>query len=181
MELKDIKKILADFYEGTTSKEDETALYDYFLTAENLSKELEVEQKLFLKLYEESSEIEVPVHLESKLNSLVDRLADEETSRREQADVNLPQRRTLNWKWVAGVAASLLILVSSLIIMTPKEGEQSNLAQEQDLQELVDTYTDPKEAYVVTQNALLLASAKLNKAFQQVETVQENVAKLNKQ
>jgi len=161
-----IKKILHSFYEGMTTPEEEKMLYAYF-SGEEIAPELLREKELFLKFFSLQSEIIVPQGLENKIERLIDRLDQEE---RDSRVVTLkPEPRRFDWKWITGIAASIVIVVS-VCLFTIRDNNQL----------MADTYSNPEEAYVETQRALLLVSNKLNKGFEQVESAQKNLERTNK-
>lgn len=166
MDIKDIQKLLESFYEGMTSNEDERVLLDFFKENDVLV-ELKQDQQLFLQLHE-SEKKNVTSVLESRLNILIDSLDREEPQKSIKRKI-IP----INWKWISGVAASIVIIASAgLFFHKNFEKKPSFVVQ--------DTYTDPKEAYRETQKTMLLVSNKLNKGLEQVGSVQNSVDKVNK-
>lgn len=70
---------------------------------------------------------------------------------------------------ISGMAASLLLCIG-IFIYNSTAGSQPRLA---------DTYTDPQEAAVVAEKALLLLSDNLNKGFNQVNKAEKGIRKVN--
>ena len=68
------------------------------------------------------------------------------------------------------IAASVLIVLSAGIFAYFGNSGNRN-------QMLVDTFSNPEEAYIETQKTLLLVSGKLNKGIQQVEKVNDIIDK----
>lgn len=160
MKNKDFQILIKKFYDGETSIQEEHFLYDYFASSD-IPHDLEKDRKIFLDLYRMNDDVVVPQNLESDLNRLIDQLDEKDK-----------KTKKINWKWAAGIAASILIVVScSLYLLGSKNNDR----------ELVDTYSDPREAYIAAQKALLLASNKLNKGFDQFQDVQNNLDKTNKE
>lgn len=168
MDIKYIEQLLESFYEGATSIEEERVLFDFF-QGTDVPESMKDEQQLFLKLYR-SEEIAVPFGLESKLENLIDELDKDNKSDTKPAR---PKIKSINWKWVSGIAASIVIFISAGLFFHKSFDKKSDFVVQ-------DTYSDPKEAYRETQKTMLLVSNKLNKGLQQVETVQGNVDKVNK-
>lgn len=163
MGTKDIEKLLADFYDGNTSLEQETELYRCLLDAD-VPEHLKADKKAFLALYESSHNLSTttPPNLEDRLNNLIDNLEVKERFK----------SKKIGWKWIGGIAASVAIIVSlSIYIFSGHKYNNTPL--------YVDTYSDPEEAYIQTQKALLLASNKLNKGFDQLEMMSSNIEKAN--
>lgn len=163
MGTKDIEKLLADFYDGNTSLEQESELYRYLLDAD-APEHLTADKKTFLALYESSHTLSgtATPDLENQLNNLIDNLEAKERFK----------SKKIGWKWIGSIAASVAIIVSLSIYMF--SGHKYS-----DTPLYVDTYSDPEEAYIQTQKALLLASSKLNKGFDQLEMMNNNIEKAN--
>ena len=69
--------------------------------------------------------------------------------------------RTISLKWIAGIAASLLPLVSVALVVNYRY-ERQHYAQQQPK----DTFDNPEDAAAETQRALLKFSETINKAIQ---------------
>ena len=69
--------------------------------------------------------------------------------------------RTISLKWIAGIAASLLLLVSVALVVNYRY-ERQHYAQQQPK----DTFDNPEDAAAETQRALLKFSETINKAIQ---------------
>ncbi|SHF78663.1 hypothetical protein SAMN05444362_11037 [Dysgonomonas macrotermitis] len=167
IDIKHIEELITSFYGGTTTLDEEKILLDFF-KSENVPDWMDIEQKMFMEIYSRKNE-EAPYHLESRLISLVDKLDKEEnrTSR--------PIRKSIHihWKWVSGIAACIAIMITAGIFLYKGMGQHQEYA-------VVDTYSDPEDAYRETQKVMLLVSNKLNKGLQQVESIQDNVDRVNK-
>lgn len=167
MDIKDIKSLLHSFYEGETSKEEEKILSDFFET-ESVPKDMEDERRIFLKLYS-AHRNNVPAHLEERLNTLIDNLAEEESHK--TSHITLPTRHlSKSMRWAMSIAASVLIILSAGIFAHFGNNGNNNKM-------LVDTYSNPEEAYLETQKTLLLVSGKLNKGIKQIEKVNDIIDK----
>lgn len=166
MKVEEIERLLAGFYEANTTESQEEALKDYFRT-EVVPVHLQKEKELFLSFFcRETVTEEVPAGLENKLNRLIDEKADEEQRffRR-----NKSKR---NWRWVGGIAATVLLL-TGIGYSISNFGMRSSMPQ--------DTFSDPKVAYEVLQATLLEVSVNLNEGIEQVNNTQEDVTRINKQ
>lgn len=163
MRTKDIEKLLTDFYDGNTTPEQEAELYRYILDEKDDAEYLKSDKQIFLALYE-SKDDALPSNskLEAKINNLVDILDAKEKSK----------ARKITWKWIGSIAASVAIIVSLGIYWT-------SIDNSNEIPLYVDTYSNPEDAYVQTQKVLLLASNKLNKGFDQLETMNNNIEKAN--
>ena len=69
--------------------------------------------------------------------------------------------RTISLKWIAGIAASLLLLVSVALVVNYRY-ERQHYAQQQPK----DTFDNPEDDAAETQRALLKFSETINKAIQ---------------
>ncbi|PXV61040.1 hypothetical protein CLV62_12739 [Dysgonomonas alginatilytica] len=168
MDIKDIKSLLHSFYEGETSKEEEKILSDFFET-ESIPEEMENERRIFRKLYS-AQENNAPAHLEGKLNTLIDNLAAKEESHK-TSHVALPTGHLSKpVRWAMSIAAGILIILSAGIFAHFENNRNKN-------EMLVDTYSNPEEAYLETQKTLLLVSGKLNKGIKQIEKVNDIIDK----
>lgn len=167
MDIKDIKTLLYSFYEGETSQEDEKTLYEFF-SGENIPEDMVSEKRIFLKLY--SGQLnDAPLHLEEKLNTLIDNL-EREDNKKQTSHIVLPiKHMNKPWRWAMSIAASILIVLSAGIFAYFGENNKSSM--------LVDTYSNPEDAYLETQKTLLLVSGKLNKGIQQMEKVNKIIDK----
>ena len=168
MKVEEIERLLAEFYEGNTSESEEEALKDYFRT-EEVPTHLEKEKKIFLSLYEtEGEEVEVPETLECKLSKMIDEKADEEQRffRRNRAKHN--------WRWIGGIAATLVLLIGIAYSIEIYE-------QEIEPPTPMDTFSDPKLAYEVLQSTLMEVSTNLNGGIDEVNKTQQDMRKVNQE
>lgn len=166
-----IEKLLEAFYEGNTTPWEEKMLYDFF-SQTNIPKHLHEEKAFFQKLNSLQPH-EIPMEMENRLETLIDKLEAEEKEKSTILHLSPNNSRKINWKWVGSIAASLLIILSTGIFTYNKKLHHKNHM-------LVDTFSDPEEAYVETEKALLFVSNKLNKGFDQMENLQKNIQKTNK-
>lgn len=164
MKIFEIEKLIADYYEGKTSVEEEKELKRFFETQE-VPPHLLADKKLFQEMYNDCNETEVPPHLEQKLSHLIDTWAEEEKTIRPHQ-----KKKVINWQWISGVAASICIILSI--------GLYPYLEQEKPT--LTDTYSNPQDAYKEAQKALLLVSNNLNKGVSQMENARKDMNKVNK-
>lgn len=164
MNIDDIKRLLHSFYEGETSQEEELIIYNFFLE-EDIPDDLVLEKRIFLKLYS-GQENDVPPYLEEKLNILIDDLEKEEKSR-SNLSIKLINK---SWRHYIAIAASILVVLSVGIWIYSENSNNKKPI-------LVDTFSNPEEAYIETQKTLLLVASKLNKGFCEVEKVNEIIDK----
>ncbi|QIK53942.1 hypothetical protein G7051_06160 [Dysgonomonas sp. HDW5B] len=168
MDIKDINKLLHSFYEGETSQEEEKILYKFF-SDENIPEDMISEKRIFLQLYS-AQENDAPLHLEEKLNALINNLEKKENNTQAHRIILPIKQMNKTWRWAMSIAASVLIVLSAGIFAYFGNSGNRN-------QMLVDTFSNPEEAYIETQKTLLLVSGKLNKGIQQVEKVNDIIDK----
>lgn len=166
MKVEEIERLLAEFYEGNTNEQAEELLKEAFRT-EEVPDYLQKERRFFLSFFPDEGMVEdVPAGLEDKLSRMIDEKAEEEQRffRRNRA------RR--NWRWVGGIAATILILIGVGYGITNMGGNMRPPTPQ-------DTFSDPEAAYKVLQATLLEVSVNLNKGIEQIEETRMDVTKVN--
>src|SRR4030043_247255 len=113
---------------------------------------LKPDAEIFRSHYKRSTE-DVAPELTEKLTKLIDK--QENRSR-----FILPVRSV---RWISGIAASVLILLSLWI------GLGRDLIQQRHSGRFADTFDDPHLAYLETKKALLLVSEKLNAGTKELQ------------
>lgn len=174
MKVNEIEKLLARYYDGTTSEAEEKELKRFF-AEEDVPAHLLAEKEIFAQLAgcEASSRNDeteappsptIPKGLESRINSLID---EWDTHERQVQKVK-KHTHTLRLQWIGSIAASLLILFSvGMYLYKPYTPPTPQ-----------DTCATPEEAYAQAQRALIMLSSNLNKGIEKVETVQETTEKI---
>ncbi len=143
MDIKKINKLLEKYYEGLTSIEEEEQLRNFFLS-EDLPGEMLAERDMFSYYAAARSKEETDDRLSSSILSLIKRQEDGGRAIKPLFRVRLLQ--------LSGLAAGLaILLVSSLVLF--KRGP-------------VDTYEDPRMAYIEARKALEYVSVQLNRGTQ---------------
>lgn len=161
MKTDNIKKLLEAFYEGQTTPEQDKDIYSYFVQ-DDIDLDLEKERNVFLNLHSISEHNEMPTEAKLRLERFIDELAEKE----EQHNA----KKILPWKWIGGIAASVLIIASTALYLQTSTPDHKLL---------VDTYNNPQDAYIETQKAMSLVSSKLNKGFEQYGKAEDNILKIN--
>lgn len=155
MKKEEIENILARFYEGQTSEEEEETLRRFFLAADNLPDDLQAERDLFLSMRGNSKEdILVPEELEETLEALIDR------------KVSVLRRHWLRW---GSIAASFLLLVSLGVLLSAPG------------QEPKDTFTDPEDAHRALQAIFTEMSQTWGEGMAQIEASQRDIMVANRE
>ena len=148
METNDIKRLLARYYDGLTSEEEETMLFDA-LNSGDIPGELKVESEFFTALHSVNAAAQQPVALGQRLEAMLDR---------QQAVVlRKPKRTAARLCRICSMAASIAAVVvlgaylHSRTAVTPQE--EATLAQ--------------------AQTALVKFSSALNEGLGQMENASE--------
>lgn len=155
-----IRHLLEKYYNGETDVNEEKILEDYFMHDE-VSAEFSVDKEVFCRLAEikENDEPTVPEGMEKRISDNIDMWE-------KQSKADKPRYYTL-YKYVSGIAAAVVILIGISVFM-PKSQEDSAVMQ--------DTFDNPQEAYMATENALQLFAEAFNKGDAQIEKAR-NVTK----
>jgi len=161
MEDKKIEQLLAAFYNGETTPEEEWQLSD-ILNSEEVSEKYLMERQLFNALHE-ASRIPLPQGFSERLKSAIDRHIQDTTTRQSPS-----KTRKLYFSLMSAAAVALLCI--GLFFTTYKRPHADYIA---------DTFTNPYDAAIAAEQALLLVSVKLNQGLSPLEKVQENVKKTN--
>ncbi|MCF2552792.1 hypothetical protein [Bacteroides caecigallinarum] len=148
-----IRHLLEKYYSGETDVNEEKILEDYFMHYE-VSAEFSVDKEVFCHLAEmkENDEITVPVGMEKRISDNIDMWE-------KQSKANKLRYYTL-YRYVSGIAAAVVILIGISVFM-PKNQDDSAVMK--------DTFDNPQEAYMATENALQLFAEAFNKGDAQIE------------
>lgn len=166
MEIDKINKILKDFYNGEATAEDEQTLLQYF-NSNNVAEELLNEKEFFLEAYYATSE-PTPSALESKLNALIDELADSEN--KTARVINLKKKKKLIW--IGSIAASLILMIGiGHYFINTNRIDGPTIAK--------TINNDEQKQMEEAQKALVLLSSNFNKGIDQLSLVSENISKTN--
>lgn len=116
----------------------------------------------------ESTATSVPDGLENRLAATIDNLAAADSTRQ---TISLSPRRKLPFRVIAGLAASVAVIVALGVHMFSTRTATPPTP--------LDTCATPEEAYAETQRALLIFSNALNKGMEQLETARATTAEIN--
>lgn len=159
METTELNTLLARFYDGLTTAEEEKRLHQLLHSAA-LPPEMDADRRFFDELY--NLPTDVPENLQMRLKRQIDGWnAVEKTAGR--------QARSIALRWIAGIAASLLLLFS-LGLFLNERGKHPSTANLQNSYPIPhDTYSDPQDAYAETQKALVKFSQSINKGLKTMD------------
>lgn len=164
MKVEEIDKLLADFYEGKTSENQEAVLKSYF-ESHDVPQRLQTDKRFFLSFHTTINP-EVPEGLEEKLSKSIDN--------REKDEKRLHQRKRYlsNRKWITGIAASISLVIATTITMMTFDFNSSRPK---------DTFQDPYQAYLAMEDALIEVSSNLNDGLEQLAETHTEIKQINKQ
>jgi hypothetical protein len=148
MNLHEIEKLLEKYFEGETSLSEEKQLRDFFASGKVPERWKNLEGYFSFVIQEQDLQIR-NTDFDNKVMSAIkgNRLAP-------IVDLHRP------WiYWIAGVAASVLILIAVFVKFDPFT------------QRIEDTYKDPQTAYLEARKILLYVSAKFNKGTNSLRPV----------
>ena len=149
----DIKRLLAQYYDGLTTEEEENTLRTYF-NGNDIDASLKDESIFFTAL--QSSECPTPAGMEERLSRQINQWNTLEVTNRRAI-------RHINLRWVVGIAASLLLLFAAGAIVYQNENKSPQTEQ--------DPYNNAKDAYAETSKALMKFSKTLNKGIDATENI----------
>ena len=147
MKVEEIERLLAEFYEGNTNEQEEELLKEAFRT-EEVPEHLQKDKKLFLSFFPGEVVDNVPAGLEEQ------RFFHRNKAKR-------------NWRWIGGIAATILVLVGVGYGIT-------NMGEDMRPPTPQDTFSDPEAAYKALQATLIEVSANLNKGIERIDVTKVN-------
>lgn len=169
MKTSDIKNILDAFYNGESSEEQEQQLLHYF-ESEDVAEELLTEKDFFLSLFVSVEKVEIPHNLENKLSGMIDVLAHKEMSVEKEKKQDRIKRGRGRLLATIGAVACAASIGLAFYLNTDSSIGRGDLGHLQ-TQQPKDTFTNPEEAYIATQRALMLVSSNLNSGLTEVSNV----------
>jgi hypothetical protein len=158
--LEEIRKMLERFYQGETTLEEEKMLQDYF-SSTSVPEELIPDKELFRNLGADAEEIQVPLDLNQKIITSLDKV-----------EKKAVRTRRISLFSLSGLAAGLLALVAVYLFILRDDTISRYAAVE-----WADTYEDPMDAYEEAKRTLAFVSAKLNNGTSELKQVQKQVGK----
>lgn len=156
MDVNEVRALLDSYFAGTSSLQEEELLKEYFSSSQ-VDDSLKDEKVFFLAACDIQHLPQTTEREQRDLQGKLSRLVDgwnmvEKTSARSV--------RRSDLHWMAGIAASLLILFSFGYFLNNHQQEVSVAMH--------DTYTDPRDAAAEAQKALMKFSVGLNKGLDKV-------------
>lgn len=140
--------LLSHFYEAQTSEQEEERLKQMIADSSASDEELTAEEKEFF------SQMFPPEGFEQRMAEHIDSLTKERKRKARIVDMR-------RGKWIAGIAASVAIVVSVGLYLNRQDSESI----------YTYTYNSPEEAYQETKYALSMFSNTLNKGYAKLEEI----------
>ena len=174
-----IRQLLEAFYNSDTTVEEETLLLNFF-NDKNLNEQWHTKRDLFNVLYG-SSDIKLPQELSKRLENVIDNFIDD-TSHKSLIKIdhhierssykNISSQTKIRKLIVSiGSVAAIALLCIGLFFVSNKPASTQTM--------VVDTFTNPEEAAIVAERALMLVSSKLNKGLYSLEKAKDGIDKSN--
>jgi hypothetical protein len=149
-----IKNLLAKYFEGNTTLEEEKVLLTYFTQESIIDTDLLPLKNQFM-IFQTGKDFKFDVlSLKSKIAGQIDDL--------NQQIKTVPKRLTI-YRFLIAASIALMIGIAAVFVYQTKNNN------------VKDTFTDPQLAYNETQNALLYVSHKMNKGIEPLA----NMSKFN--
>ncbi len=161
MDLKKAEALLAEYYEGRTSREEEAFLKDFF-RKEKVPSEMEADRQLFLSLMESEEEILPDPQFDEKLFAAIEEQDRKNNglNKREISRKPLARRMVIA---VSGIAAGIAILIGSYFMLIEQQVHNNLLAGEE------YTIQETMLAYEEARNALVMVSQVMNRGTEKLE------------
>ncbi|MCG8701018.1 MAG: hypothetical protein MI922_23400, partial [Bacteroidales bacterium] len=109
MDCKEIDPLLEKYYEGEASSDEETQLYQFFVS-QDIPERLVSEKEAFLSLYEMKGTTYPSEGFQQRIKNKIDQLEDN----------NKTIHLYTSLKWVSSIAATILVVVSLYFLSQPK-------------------------------------------------------------
>lgn len=159
MDVNEIKLLLGKFYKGQTTVEEEDNLRTYFC-GDNVDADLSEEKEFFMACQKDFSVPDIGKDDYANLNEILLRNIDQWDMVEKASD---RKAKTVSLRWIAGIAASFLIILSFSFYINNYYQKAEQAKQ--------NTYDNPKDAYAETQRALMKFSLSLNNGLDKVNKI----------
>jgi len=156
---KTIEQLLSAFYEGHTTPEEELILY-HFLTNNEVYEQYQADRIIVKALYD-SNRVPLPEGIYDRLDSALTKHIQRTDKRRLYSKTKTLYIRLMS-------AAAIILLCVGVFFFTDRASKSPLIA---------DTFTNPKEAAIAAEQALLLVSSKLNQGLAPYEKFKKTIIK----
>lgn len=153
MTTEEVRQLLGKFYNAETTAREESMLKRFF-QAGGVPQDLQADKILFDQLF--NAQVEVPEGLETRLSHDIERWNMVEKSISRKA-------RVMSLRWIAGVAASLVMLFTLGTYLNNRPSTARPCANN-----LRETYDNPTDAAGETKRALTKFSIAINRGLNKI-------------
>lgn len=152
----ELKSLLDRFYDGMTTETEESRLRE--LLADDGLPDYMAADKALLDAMAQDTACDVPEGLESRLSAAIDGWEEAEKKRRRTGT----RVRIISMRRIASVAASVAVVLAIGFGMNHYSGSAEQ-------PEMADTFTDPNDAYMATEKALMIFANAINRSVEGME------------
>jgi len=165
-----IEQMLKAFYNGDSTPEEEALLLKFF-NSKDLEEKWHMDRDILIAL-NDSSEITLPEGISERLENAIDNhITETLITENELLHKKIPLYSKTRRFLIAVVSSAAAILLCIGIFFVSENIQSTDM--------IVDTYTDPEEAAIAAEQALMLVSTKLNQGLSPLEMVKDNIDKTN--
>ena len=165
-----IEQMLKAFYNGDTTPEEEALLLNFF-NNKDLEEKWHTDRDILIALHD-SSDITLPVGISERIDNVIDNhIAETSFHENETVHKKIPLYSKTRRLFIAVVSSAAAILIFIGIFFATEDRHKPDI--------IADTYTNPEEAAIAAEKALMLVSTKLNQGLSSLEKVQDSVDKTN--
>jgi dGTP triphosphohydrolase len=158
--------LLEKYWEGETTLAEEKTLQQFF-NYEDIHEDYQVFQPIF-KATIDHQNLQLSTDFDAKLLAILENTENKKSNLKEATTKVIQLENTTSaeiqkWRWIAGVAASIALILAIYVIM-PKSENTNPIADNQSLTE--EEHQEALKAYEQTKTILLFVSAKMNHGTQ---------------
>ena len=165
-----IEQMLKAFYNGDSTPEEEALLLKFF-NSKDLEEKWHMDRDVLMAL-NDSSEIMLPEGISERLESAIENYISESSiPENEIPGKKIPLHSKTKRLFIAVVSSAAAILLCIGIFFASENRKLPDM--------IADTYTNPEEAAIAAEQALMLVSTKLNQGLSPLEMVKDNIDKTN--
>jgi hypothetical protein len=165
-----IEQMLKAFYNGDSTPEEEVLLLKLF-NNKDLEEKWHTDRDILIALHD-SSDITLPEGISERLeNALDNHIAETSITENKLPAKKIPLFSKTRRLYIAVASSAAAILLCIGIFFATENRHKQNM--------IADTYTNPEEAAIAVEKALMLVSTKLNQGLSPLEKVQDSVDKTN--
>lgn len=162
MEQETIRQLLAKFYDGTTTMEEEQALRHYFACADELPEDMKADKELFDSL------VSLPQGFEKRMSDLIDNLEKRESEGTTKSGKSIFVKfyRSTIIRYAAAAVVAIGVISAVLLVNNQKNNSFAS-----------NTEMTEEEAFAMYQQSLALFSDTMSKGMEGVNKADETIEK----